>query len=64
MSKEKKEITWICAECGKKYGNRECGIATWHEAVCDICGKKTEVTEPRDFGYTNKKKLSKLKANK
>ena len=46
---EKKEV-WICSNCGKKYGNKPVGIATWHEDVCDICGKKTMVTEPRDFG--------------
>ena len=46
---EKKEV-WICSNCGKKYGNKPVGIATWHEDVCDICGKKTVVTEPRDFG--------------
>lgn len=45
-----KKIVWICSNCGKKYGNKPVGIATWHEDVCDICGKKTIVTEPRDFG--------------
>jgi DNA-directed RNA polymerase subunit RPC12/RpoP len=54
------KIVWICAECGKKYGNKECGISTWHEGVCDICGKRTFVTEPRDYGYINKEKLFKL----
>jgi len=53
---EKKEV-WICSNCGKKYGNKPVGIATWHEDVCDICGKKTVVTEPRDFGYLNQNKL-------
>ena len=42
---------WICMECGKRYGRKSIGIATWHEDMCDICGEITSVTEPRDFGY-------------
>lgn len=42
---------WICFECGSLYGNRPCGISTWHENKCDICNKITSVTEPRDFGH-------------
>ena len=45
-----KKIHWICYECGERYGRRGCGVATWHEDVCDICEKKRAVTEPRDFG--------------
>lgn len=52
-----KKIVWICSDCGRKYGNKPVGIATWHEGLCDICGKKTGVTQPRDFGYLNKDKL-------
>lgn len=48
--RNKRGVQWICKECGDKYGNREVGVATWHEDICDICGKKTGVTEPRDFG--------------
>jgi len=43
--------TWICHNCGIKYGKRACGVATWHMDICDVCGKETEVTEPRDFGH-------------
>lgn len=43
--------TWVCYECGKKYGSFRCGIATWHPDVCDVCGEVHSVTEPRDFGY-------------
>jgi rRNA maturation protein Nop10 len=42
---------WICRECGVKYGHRECGVATWHRDKCDVCGKETMVTEPRDYGH-------------
>lgn len=41
----------ICAPCGKIWGRRECGMATWHIAKCGICGDATSVTEPRDFGH-------------
>ena len=42
---------WVCAECGERYGRRPCGIATWHEDVCGVCGQVRAVTEPRDFGH-------------
>jgi hypothetical protein len=42
---------WICLPCGKAYGRREVGLATWHPDVCDVCGQETQVTEPRDFGH-------------
>lgn len=41
---------FICSDCGSKYGRGKCGLATWHEGVCEICGKLASVTEPRDFG--------------
>ena len=42
---------WVCAPCGHKYGRRKCGVATWHEDDCGVCGKRAVVTEPRDFGH-------------
>lgn len=45
-----KNITKICHKCGISYGRHNCGVATWHEDICDICGKRASVTEPRDFG--------------
>lgn len=45
---------WICADCGDKYGNKECGVSTWHMDICDICGETKPVTEPRDFGHLKK----------
>ena len=41
---------WICHKCGNKYGKPRDTIATWHKGKCDVCGKKTMVTEPRDYG--------------
>lgn len=43
--------SWICRECGEKYGRRPCGIASWHVAECGVCSNSTWVTEPRDFGH-------------
>lgn len=40
----------ICFDCGKKHGRRIPECATCHTANCDICGKLTTVTQPRDFG--------------
>jgi hypothetical protein len=43
--------TWLCWPCGELYGNRQCGVATWHTGICGICGSRVSVTEPRDFGH-------------
>lgn len=42
---------WICRECGDKYGQRPVGIASWHVNNCGVCGKRSWVTEPRDYGH-------------
>lgn len=43
---------WVCMDCGAKYGAKLPGhVCTWHEDTCEVCGKFTSVTEPRDFGY-------------
>lgn len=43
---------WICRDCGEKYGNRPCGIATWHRGdKCGVCRCEKSTTEPRDFGH-------------
>jgi hypothetical protein len=48
-------ITWVCGDCGAKYGNMPNGVtgrvATWHMGKCGVCLKHVAVTEPRDFGY-------------
>jgi len=59
-----KKIFNVCDECGleanrltclKKYGREplkpKFTISTYHLGICDICGKETAVTEPRDFFY-------------
>lgn len=43
--------SWICADCGDQWGNRICGLSTWHRDRCGICGQIKIVTEPRDFGH-------------
>lgn len=42
---------WVCHPCGNRHGFKKCGVATWHENTCGICGQITSVTEPRDFGH-------------
>lgn len=42
---------WVCGDCGDKYGQKRCGLATWHTGTCGVCQKKRTVTEPRDFGH-------------
>ena len=42
---------WVCAKCGKKYGNRIPIMATWHTGVCGVCLEAASVTEPRDYGH-------------
>jgi hypothetical protein len=43
--------TWVCDECGEKYGKHPIDMATYHVGKCDICGKDRLVTEPRNFGH-------------
>ena len=57
---EKKQVSWICNSCAKKLGGDPrkslalCNMcATYHNDVCDVCGKTVAVTEPRDFGLSN-----------
>ena len=42
---------WICCECGDKYGKYSAGCSTFHEGICEVCGKRAAITETRDFGY-------------
>lgn len=55
-------IKKVCSKCGieanrltclKKYSaepfKKVFDISTYHKAKCDICGKLTSVTQPRDF---------------
>lgn len=41
----------ICYDCGEKHGRRIPSIATWYPETCDVCGEKTDCTQPRDFGH-------------
>ncbi len=43
--------SWVCWNCAQRAkGKPSDVIQTWHYGTCDVCGKKTHVTEPRDFG--------------
>lgn len=43
--------SFVCCECGMRYGRRKPIGATWHSGKCDICGQRKPVTQPRDFGH-------------
>ena len=43
--------SWICADCGNKYGKARGKYATFHPGTCGWCEKEKAVTEPRDYGY-------------
>jgi rRNA maturation protein Nop10 len=44
---------WVCIPCGEEFGRDAARwrVATFHEGMCGVCGEKTAVTEPRDFGH-------------
>lgn len=57
-----KKIHYVCDHCGKeanrltclkKYGKEPIKIkyhtSTYHTGECNVCGKTTAVTQPRDF---------------
>lgn len=48
---EREYPNWICWPCGDKLGRRECGTATWHKGLCEVCNRVAMVTEPCDFGH-------------
>jgi tRNA G26 N,N-dimethylase Trm1 len=49
----------ICHDCGMKYGRRAPHIACYHTSECDLCGQTASLTEPRDYGHLNEKKIEK-----
>ena len=60
MKTIKKYPVWICFDCGCKYykGIRTLSrVPTSHEGHCDVCGRMTFVTEPRDFGHIDERKI-------
>jgi hypothetical protein len=71
---ENKEINWCCSSCGleanrltclKKYGSepkKKCfDVSTFHEGICDCCGKKGWITQTRDFFFPDFSLLKSLK---
>lgn len=42
---------WICIDCGNKYGKPRGNPSTYHNGICEWCGKEKAVTEHRDYGY-------------
>lgn len=60
MKTKKQYPTWICDDCGVRWGHwyqpqtvaPKSHCATYHYGDCDVCGAKhTPVTEPRDYGH-------------
>ncbi len=59
MAIAKHQPSWVCNDCGRKYGAWFQGnysgplghLSTYHEGVCDVCQQTAEVTEARDYGY-------------
>lgn len=50
--------TWVCRDCAfraivKQGIHPLTAVSTFHEDTCDVCGKVTAVTEPRDYCYPN-----------
>jgi hypothetical protein len=51
MKKVKEYPYWVCQPCGQKHGQKQKEVSCWHYGKCDVCGKSTDVTQPRDFGH-------------
>jgi hypothetical protein len=52
MTETKPYPSFICFDCGDKYGRRMVNqLCTANILECDICGEHGVVTEPRDFGH-------------
>lgn len=44
------KYTWCCSTCGKSHGSKVPKLATWNPGICDICGKRTYVTNMIEYG--------------
>jgi hypothetical protein len=64
--KEQDYPVFICFDCGTRYGRGmpPGHICTVHEGVCEICGARASVTEPRDFGHLCKDWRAMAKADR
>jgi len=52
--KQKKYPNWVCSDCElKASGGRSFTVSCYHKGKCDVCGKVKQVTEPRDFYYSD-----------
>lgn len=50
--KEKPYPHWVCRHCGLAASEGKCRLVScMHLGICEVCGKKTAVTEARDFYY-------------
>ena len=50
---------WVCRDCGlQASGGKSFTVSTYHEAKCEVCGKKKFVTESRDFGHPDFKNIA------
>lgn len=53
----------ICQDCAHSIGRKmpEGHIATFYPITCDICGRYTICTEPRDYGHFSELDVSKMR---
>lgn len=44
---------WTCHNCAIDAGGHrhEHHLSTWHAGPCPICGRLSDVTSPRDYGW-------------
>lgn len=51
---------WVCTDCGlKASGGYSHSISTYHHGICGVCKKEKPVTQPRDFGTPQFKRIRK-----
>lgn len=53
MNPERPYPSTVCHPCGQRYGRRGTYSvhASFYEGECGVCGAKTTVTQPRDYGH-------------
>lgn len=52
----------VCQTCGEIGSDgHQFKISTWYNGKCDICGRKTVVTEARDFYYCDNETITELR---
>ena len=50
-----KKTMWICSKCADKIKTKDPSAGMWKAGTCDYCHLPNYVTQPKDFGISEKR---------